>query len=365
MKLKQLAMLLGTGKKVSSPDPEKHSQNRKRFDATFGIIETICKKAGAKTTFIEETTGRTLIIQKGKPNAVFIGHIDVVDGNDEQFRPFESDGKLFFRGACDMLGPIAAIVTAFSQGVHDVWLAFSDNEEIGRFPGGIVTFKKTYEAELKEHTRFVFDPDGGYGNIVLGQKGCWWITVNSNGKSAHGSKPQEGINAIRLLIETVDALCIELAGHKRGYSENPERDITISLNIITSEGKVNVVPGSASGLLDMRFWPEHEESIKKALIDKTTDDLEFVTTSKTGAWLMDKNHSAIIGLAKLMGEIGIPIGFELGLGSSDLSLFTEYPQLMIRPKSGNHHAEGEWVDIDSLIKFEELVFKLMNLKHLN
>lgn len=367
-----LAKQLGQGIKVSSKNKLMHSGNKVHFDRAFSLIESICKKAGAEIEMLEHAPYRTLIVKKGKPKGVFIGHIDVVSAKEDEFEPKEKDGKLFFRGACDMLGPVAAIVSAFEKGVDDVWLVLSDNEEIGRTDGGILGFRKKYDFDMKVNTKFVFDPDGGNGNIILGQKGCYWIELIANGKKAHGSQPGKGKNAIELVYEQVKNLKSAL---ENGFALYPERAITINLGTIHGGTAVNVVPEEARAELDIRFW---ENDLHKVYGQIKALGENCRIKNITEPWETKKIHPQIVQLALLMEELDMPVGYELALGSSDLSLFSirslqinqgivdtqVFPQLMLRPLSGNQHADEEWVDIQSLIKFEQLMFKLMNFEHL-
>jgi len=42
-------------------------------------------------------------------------HLDVVSAKDEQFKPYEKDGKLYGRGAIDMKGAAAVLILVFKE----------------------------------------------------------------------------------------------------------------------------------------------------------------------------------------------------------------------------------------------------------
>ena len=153
------------------------------------MLEQLFKSAGADVFYIDgkgdkhkqvesvETPYKTIVAAKGNPEKIFTGHIDVVPGNESQFEPKQEEDKLIMRGACDMLAPVAAMAHAFEETKADnVWFALSDSEEIGEMPGGIITFVKLYE-HLLSNMQNLYAPDGGNGEIVLGQKAVKLINL--------------------------------------------------------------------------------------------------------------------------------------------------------------------------------------------
>jgi len=86
--------------------------------------------------------------------------------------------------------------------------------------------------------------------VLVGEKGMLWVRVTAEGKSAHGSRPEEGINAIELCINAVKILT------KRPYPF--ERDSlmgkpTMNVGVINGGVKINVVPNRCEALIDMRL----------------------------------------------------------------------------------------------------------------
>ena len=196
MSVIKLAKDLGKLKMVSSKDPKEHAKAKDAFDAGFLMLEKLFKVAGAEVFYIDgngtkhssvqkvQTPYKTIVAAKGNPQKIFTGHIDVVSAEENQFEPKHIEGhydekekdepywdpydnyvseKLIFRGACDMLGPVAAMTQAFAETKADnVLFALSDSGELGKKPGGIVTFVDLYKNLLKQHTRFVLSPDNGH-----------------------------------------------------------------------------------------------------------------------------------------------------------------------------------------------------------
>lgn len=384
MSVVNLAMELGKLKMVSSKDPGEHAKSKHAFNKGFLMVESAAKMCGANVLYLDgngnkhknvhdtSTPYKTIVVAKGNPEKVFAGHIDVVKGGEGQFDPKIEGNKLIMRGACDMLGPVAALVSAFTMHTsNNVWLVLSDSEEIGQVPGGIVTFVDLYINLLKQYAKFVFDPDSGNGNIVLAQKALKWLKLYITGKSAHGSTPHKGINANLLALLQFQKIAKALTGNPNGlvsYEEDKNADsinqegITCNLGKIEGGDQVNRVAGAAEMELDIRFWPQHADLVASVLsapqIILPQTKIELI--SSTNPWKMPPNHPTIMHLASLMTNLGMPAGYELGLGSSDAALFTSIcPILMCRPASGSHHGDNEYVSIDSLLKFEQLMAELM------
>ena len=149
-------------------------------------------------------------VVKGRPNVVgvlegrsqgptlmFCGHLDTVGviGMTEPFNPVERDGKLYGRGAQDMKGGLAAMISAAesianSGGLESGRLVVAgviDEEFKSLGADALVKSWKADAAVITEPTDMV---------IGIGHKGYQWVEVETQGRAAHGSRPTEGRDAI-------------------------------------------------------------------------------------------------------------------------------------------------------------------------
>lgn len=137
------------------------------------------------------------------PQLLLSGHIDVLDKDqDNQFSPFEKDGKLFGRGTTDMKGPVASMLVAYKkwlqeEGPKGVSLVLTSDEETGGFKG---TNYLVREKGLKPSVIFI--PDGGQTEfeIIDSQKAPHHFRVISEEKGGHASRAFEFKNPINNLI---------------------------------------------------------------------------------------------------------------------------------------------------------------------
>ncbi len=223
----------------------------------------------------------------------FLVHLDVVSpGNASAWNtpPFQAvvkDGKIFGRGAednhqglCSSLFAAKAFREAGITPPCDIGLAIVSDEETGSAYG--------LEYALKHHNPFrpsdiVIVPDGGPPSgdqLEIAEKGGMWVKFTVEGKTAHASLPEFGINAQRVaghLLVALDAL----------YTRFPERsDVfappTSTFEPTTSYGNdvsVNVVPGTASFVFDCRLLP----NVKSDQVLRTMRELAQPVEQRFGA----------------------------------------------------------------------------------
>ena len=195
-----------------------------------------------------------------KPAMLFACHLDVVGPGETNWEhpPFtavESDGKIFGRGSTDMKGGIAAVVTAIGriagsgrklQG--DIVFAAVAGEETNSC--GAERFIATQEG-LPELLGIIL-PEPTDFSVVTAHRGMLWLEVSTKGKSAHGSTPELGINAIssmRLFLNKLDNYNIAADSHKLlGRS-------SMSVNTISAGKSLNVVPDKCTIGIDIRTIP--------------------------------------------------------------------------------------------------------------
>ena len=147
--------------------------------------------------------------QKTRPNnfkIILNAHLDVVSGREEQYKPYEKDGKLFGRGAVDMKGAAAVEILVFKEVAKKVSyplaLQLVTDEEIGGFCG------TKYQIEKGVRADFVIAGEPTDFGVNNKAKGIIWLKIKTKGKAAHGAYPWRGKNA---LLITFLSLFVELS----------------------------------------------------------------------------------------------------------------------------------------------------------
>ncbi len=213
--------------------------------------------AAARTSVIASIGGR-----QAKPPICFTGHIDIVPlGMAAWSRdPFagETDGdRLYGRGATDMKSGIAAFVVAaiklapFLKNAPGVVLVLTASEEIG-----CEGAKYLAQAKLLDRAGaiIVAEPTANYPYV--GHKGLIWVEIETKGKTAHASMPENGENAILKMGKVISALEGFDWQHHCGVDCHPVMGRP-SMNIATVHGGLNTnsVPDSVKLTVDMRTVP--------------------------------------------------------------------------------------------------------------
>ncbi|TXI90351.1 MAG: M20 family peptidase [Cupriavidus sp.] len=192
----------------------------------------------------------------GKPPG-FSGHLDTVPLGAADWRhdPFGAeivDGKLFGRGSSDMKAGIAAFVVACWQArdaLRDgpgVRLLLTGGEETGC--DGARAMAAGGQAEPLS-VLIVGEPTGNYP--CIGHKGALWLEGVASGKTAHGSMPERGDNAIYKATRAIEALrAMPLDAHHALMGR-----ATLNVGTFHAGLNVNSVPDRATFTVDMRTVP--------------------------------------------------------------------------------------------------------------
>ncbi|MET9551257.1 M20/M25/M40 family metallo-hydrolase [Streptomyces sp. NPDC006645] len=253
------------------------------------------------------------------PPLLLHGHSDVVPvtGQRWQHPPFAAeliDGEVWGRGAVDMKGGLAMMLTALTR-LHesgqrpagDVVLAVVADEEHGSINGA--RWLTAEHPELFSGIRYGIGEEGGAGldlaglrihPVVVAEKRACWYRATVRGPGGHASRlsppgmaagqlgalltrlsgarlPRHlGPAARRMLTDVAQALPEELATAVRALRDDPtdappaglpqaaalQLDSvlrhTVNPTVIRAGDKINVLPGEASAELDGRILPgEH------------------------------------------------------------------------------------------------------------
>ncbi len=227
----------------------------------------LLEAAGFEVKYHEFAESRTSVVatiggRQEKPPICFTGHIDIVPlgGAAWSRDPFagETDGdRLYGRGSTDMKSGIAAfIVAAIKLAPHlkdspGITLVLTASEEVGCEGAKYLAQQKLLD---RAGAIVVAEPTANYPYI--GHKGLLWVEIETKGKTAHASMPEQGENAILKMGKVIDALerfdwkhhCGVDCHHVMGKP---------TMNIATVHGGMNTnsVPDSVRLTVDMRSVP--------------------------------------------------------------------------------------------------------------
>ena len=211
------------------------------------------------------------------PLFAFAGHTDVVPAGDENawntkpFEPTIKDGYLYGRGAADMKGGLASMVTATEKFIkenpnHKGRIAFLiTSDEEGVAVNGTVKVMDYLKAnEQKIDYCLLGEPSStsSTGDVIKnGRRGSLNGVLKVNGKQGHVAYPHLAKNPIHLVSPALDDLCNQEWDNGNDYF--PATSFQIS-NMHSGDGVTNVIPGDAQVKFNFRYSTEtNKENLQK------------------------------------------------------------------------------------------------------
>ena len=203
----------------------------------------------------------------------FAGHTDVVPSGDEkqwQSPPFEAkieNGMLLGRGAADMKGSLAAMVTASERFVenhpdHLYRLAFlitSDEEGIA-IDGTVKVVEHLQQQNETIDWCVVGEPSSSEqtGDVIKnGRHGSLGATLTVHGVQGHVAYPQLARNPLHQFAPALaELVAIEW---DKGNDHFPPTSFQVS-NIQAGTGATNVIPGDLEVIFNLRFSTEQNSA---------------------------------------------------------------------------------------------------------
>src|SRR5215212_8805639 len=146
-----------------------------------------------------ELTSLVVRVGSGDPRILLHGHVDVVPGDEPQFEPREEDDELYGRGVYDMKGALAAMMYAIEdlkalccEATVELLIVPDEEGEHGAKTGAEVLISNGHVGD------FLITGEPTDFHIGTQAKGVLDVRVTLHGKSAHGSQPWLGKNAVLL-----------------------------------------------------------------------------------------------------------------------------------------------------------------------
>jgi succinyl-diaminopimelate desuccinylase len=216
--------------------------------------------AGFEVASYEHAPGRPSLVARlpgDGPALCMTGHLDTVPlgGAPWSVDAFGElrDGRLYGRGSSDMKSGVAAIVVAaervagLGRGSAGLEVVLCAAEETGCEGAQHLV---SSGALGRVGAMLVAEPTGGVPHVA--HKGVLWARARAEGKSAHGSSPHLGRNAIYALAAAVAALgSVRLEADPHPILGEP----TLNVGTIAGGSGINLVPDRAEAGIDIRTVP--------------------------------------------------------------------------------------------------------------
>ncbi len=313
------------------------------------------------------------------PLFCFAGHTDVVppgplaDWTSDPFAPEIRDGLLYGRGACDMKGSLAAMITASERFLAErpdhrgsiAFLITSDEEGPSIDGTRRVVETLSTRAERIDYA-LVGEPSSHrrLGDIIKnGRRGSLGGRLRIRGKQGHVAYPTLADNPVHRAAPALAELCTE--AWDAGNDHFPPTSFQIS-NIHAGTGADNVIPGELEVLFNLRFSTEQtpetlQQRIQAILerhgldhqIDWRLSGQPFLTPA--GA-LVDATQAAILAVTSEPGQLST-VG-----GTSDGRFIapTGAQVVELGPINATIHKVNECVGVEELDQLSMIYTDILN-----
>jgi acetylornithine deacetylase len=319
---------------------------------------------GLDTRVDEVAPGRCNVVARLEgegPTLLLNGHLDTVGVEGMTVSPFAGaleGGRIVGRGACDMKGGVAALMAAAHRLAStarrpEIVVALTADEEHAS-----VGMDALVRSGVRADLAVVCEPTSL--KVMPAHKGFVWIEAIFRGRAAHGSRPDQGVDAIRhaaLYLAALDGYAEELRGREAhallghasfhagtitgGTAESvyPDRcELLLERRTLPGEGTEDVV-GEFQRALDALHQREPELS---AHLEMTLD--RPGTEVPSGSVLVQ-------GLLKASEAHGVEGGVEGMTAWVDAAFLNEagIPAVCFGPGSiAQAHSADEWIDVGEI-----------------
>jgi succinyl-diaminopimelate desuccinylase len=192
------------------------------------------------------------------PSLMLNGHLDTVPAGsmENAFDLSVRDGTVWGRGACDMKGAVAAMVCAMTVMARDEHTARTGDllftGTVGEETGSIGV-KALMEAGVRTTYAVVGEPTSL--RVGIAHKGACFVRIGLDGRGAHGSTPDEGVNAISYASRIIRVLEGELRSRLVQRSHPLLGSSTVSVGRICGGTQPNIVAERCTLDIDRRTLP--------------------------------------------------------------------------------------------------------------
>lgn len=330
-------------------------------------LEGLLTSAGFHCETIPLEAGRPNLVariggKKDKPPLAFTGHLDTVPLGARPWTVPPHGGivqedRVWGRGASDMKSGVAAFVVAALK-------------QAPRLKGtaGLVLYLTAGE-ETGSEGAFALARSGSLGSAgalvvaeptdnrpLCGHKGALWLRATTRGVTAHGSMPDQGVNAVYAAARAVN----RLEGFDFNVARHPIMGApTLNVGTIHGGANINSVPDRAEIGIDIRTIPGMRHAILRDQIASylgpdvdvaTVVDVESVWTDPAHPWLQQVCEIC-------QGVRDVPSAVETAPYFTDASALTPalggIPTVILGPGPAHMaHQTDEWC---ACVRIEEAV----------
>jgi acetylornithine deacetylase len=338
------------------------------------VVRTAMAKAGMDVVMQEAAPGRANVIgvldgRRPGPSVMFCGHIDTVgvEGMRDPFTPRVADGRLYGRGSQDMKSGVAAMIAAAGT-LAPSWTAGrlvvaavvdEEHESIGA---------QALVRQWRADFGIVTEPTGLA--MATAHKGFAWLDVEVRGRAAHGSRPEEGRDA----IVRMGRVLVALEAHDRALRAGPWVGLqgtgSLHASLISGGRELSSYPDRCFLRMERRTVAGEDNAViqrelEAILAHLRHEDPEFEATASLAlarpAYEIDSRHRLCATLGEALvraGRSGTPVGATFW---TDAAILAEagIPSVLFGPGGAGLHSTEEYVIVDDVYTCRDVLADLV------
>lgn len=314
-----------------------------------------------------------------KPGLILSGHTDVVpvegqDWSSDPFQAIEKNGKIFGRGACDMKGFVAVVLSKVPQMVQarltkPIHLVFSYDEEVGCKGVRSMVTHIANDLPVKPDMCIVGEPT--LMQVINGHKAVNRMECHISGHECHSSLAPYGVNAVEYgadLITHIKKIARRLQNEGPFNTDYDPPFTTLHVGTFNGGTAANIVPNIGQFNFEMRSIPEQDiDAIISEIRDYAYKILEPEMKDKDPKSGFEFNHSVQTpalstpdtdSLVHLVQNItGENTTYKVSF-STEAGLFQHagIPTVVCGPGSIEQaHKPDEYIAVDQVVKCEKFM----------
>lgn len=312
------------------------------------------------------------------PVLVFVGHTDVVPSGPEQqwtsppFEPVVRNGYLYGRGAADMKGSIAAMLTATEQFLTkypkyhgSIAFLLTSDEEGPAIDGTQKVVEQLQKRGEKFEWCIVGEPSSEkqVGDVIKnGRRGSLSGHLKIIGKQGHIAYPQKANNPILSSLPALQELRETV--WDQGNENFPATSWQIS-NIHAGTGAGNVIPGELEVQFNFRYSPEvTANALEKrvvAILEKHHLHYELTWNNSAQPFITQQSDFINTCVDVIQNMTGTKPKLSTSGGTSDGRFMapTGCQVVEIGPVNASIHQIDERVKVEDLKTLESIYFQIL------
>ncbi|PAW77065.1 MAG: peptidase [Pedosphaera sp. Tous-C6FEB] len=310
-------------------------------------------------------------------------HMDTVGVDGEaRFKPVVKAGRLHGRGACDTKGSIAVYLAALldlatrgprPQETEIILTALVDEENnqsgsralvAGTLLSPLTDQSKLRSGDKRAPASLAIVGEPTLCKVVTAHKGDLWLRLTTHGKSAHGSKPHLGKNAVHAMARVVEELETNYAATLRERTHPLLGHATVNVGFIAGGKQPNIVPDRCEILVDRRTLPGETDAGVfaeiNALLRRLGVDAEVTDTKNAPCPALETDANL-----PLVRQLTRGAGQRRALGVdyfSDAAVLANggIPSVLLGPGDiAQAHTADEWIELAQLERLTRVLVKFL------